>query len=113
MFMLGATAVMLISMIVFAQTVPAPTDLVTFQWVAITVLAGAVAYLFRQLRKEEKRHSETEATIVKQTLVGLSEANEAIRSLGNHIEAIQQQFSVMKEIEKLRVELHDSSKKNK
>ena len=100
-------------MIMMAQTIPAPQDLNTFLWIAVTVLAGVVAYLFRQLRKEEKRHTQTEVAILEKTLVGLGEANEAIRSLGDGIEAIQRQFSVMDEIKRLREELHDSSKKNK
>ncbi len=104
---------MLMTMPVLAQTVTAPTDLVTLQWIIITVLTGATAYLFRQLRKEEKRHVETEAAVLEKTLVGLSEANEAIRSLGYGIEAVQQQYSVMEEIKCLRKELHDSVKKNK
>jgi membrane protein implicated in regulation of membrane protease activity len=113
MFKLGATTVMLITMIVFAQTVPAPPDLVTLQWIVITALAGVVGYLFRQLRKEEKRHTATEKEMLKKTLVGLGEANEVIRSLGVGIEAIQHQFSVLKEIERLRNELQDSSRKDK
>jgi len=101
-------------MIVLAQTtVPAPQDLTTFLWLALTALAGVITYLFRQLRKEEKRHVETEAEILKQTLMGLNEASEAIRILGDGIEAIQQQYSVMDEIRRLREELHESHKKDK
>jgi len=103
---------MLITMFI-AQTIPAPQDITAFLWIAITVLAGATAYLFRLLRKEEERHVETEVAILEKTLVGLGEANEAIRNLGNGIEAIQQQYSVMEEIKCLRKELHDSVKKNK
>lgn len=104
---------MLVTTIFLVQTVPAPQDLTTFLWIAVTALAGVIVYLFRQMRKEEKRHVETEAAILKETLLGLGEANEAIRSLGNGIEAIQQQFSVMEEVKRLREELHDSVKKNK
>ena len=98
---------------VLAQTVPAPQDLNTFLWIVVTVLAGVVAYLFRQLRKEEKRHVETETAILEKTLLGLGEANEAIRNLGDIIEAQVQQFSVVQEIGRLREELHDSYKKDK
>ena len=113
MYKLGASTVMLVAMIFLVQTVPAPQDLTTFLWIAVTALAGVVAYLFRQLRKEEKRHVETEAAILEKTLVGLGEASEAIRNLGDGIEAMRQQFSVIQEIARLRDELHDSSKKNK
>lgn len=95
-----------------AQTVTAPTDLVTLQWVIITVLAGAVAYLFRQLRKEEKRHNNAEAALVEKIFEGFGESNEAIRGLADGIEAITSQFSILKEIEKMRAEINDKRKKN-
>lgn len=99
-------------MILFAQTVPAPQDLNTFLWIAVTVLAGVVAYLFRQLRKEEKRHVETEAAILEKALKGLSEVNETICGLADGLEAIVEQFSILREFDKLRMEIYDRSSKD-
>ena len=105
-------AVVIIGVYVFAQTVPAPTDLVTLQWIIITVLAGVVAYQYRHSRKEEKRHNNAEAALVKKIFEGFNESNNTIRGLADGIEAILSQFSILKEIENLRAEINDTPKKN-
>lgn len=112
MYLMVIGAVMLIGMIVLAQTVTAPTNLVTLQWIIITVLAGVVAYLYRHSRKEEKRHNNAEAALVEKIFEGFNESNETIRGLADGIEAIVSQFSILKEIEKLRAEINESPKKN-
>ena len=98
--------------VLLAQTVPGPTDLVTLQWIIITVLAGAVAYLFRLLRKEEKRNSNAEIALVERVFEGLGETNDTIRGLADGVEAIRSQFSILNEIKQLRVEINDRSKGN-
>jgi hypothetical protein len=91
----------------FSQVaIPAPDNIVTLQWIIITVLASGLAYLFRQLRKEEKRKGE----FLEKTLVVLGDTNEAIRGLADAFEAFQQHFSIMKEIDRLRDDIHDKKK---
>ena len=86
---------MLVFTMSFLQTITAPSDLIALQWIVITVLAGVVAYLFRLMRKEQKRHVETEAAILKETLKGLREVNETIHGLANGLEAMIEQFSIL------------------
>ncbi len=110
MLIAATCTVILVGVILLAQTVPAPANLVTLQWVIITVLAGAVAYLFRQLRKEEKRHNNAEAALVEKIFEGFGESNEVVRGLADGIEAITSHFSILKEIDKLRAEINDKPK---
>ncbi len=111
MFTIAVGLFLLITVLV-AQTVPAPTNLVTLQWVIITVLAGVVAYLFKLLRKEEKRNATAETVLVEKVFEGLGETNDTIRGLADGVEAIRSQFSILREIENLRAEINDSPKKN-
>ncbi len=88
---------------------PPPQDLITLQWIIITVLASAVFYLFRQNSKKDDSNKETQTELLEKTLTGLGEASEAINGLANAIEAMQQQFSLKQEIDKLREELHEKN----
>lgn len=100
----------LIVVMFFSQVAtPAPDNLVTLQWIIITVLASVVAYLYRQLRKEEKRKGELQVSLLEKTLAGLGDTSEAIQGLADAFEVFQQHFSIMKEIDKLREELHDKT----
>lgn len=94
----------------FLQTTPPPADLVTLQWIIIVTLASALAYLYRQLRKTEERNNDTQTELIEKTLVGLGDANEAIRGLADVIEALQEQLDLRREFEELRRELRHGSK---
>ncbi len=96
--------------LLFFQTPPPPGDLLTLQWVVIVALASALAYLYRQLRKTEEKNSDTQTELIEKTLVGLGDANEAIRGLADVIEALQEQLDLRREFEELRRELRHDSK---
>jgi len=96
----------------FSQVDPGPQDVMTLQWVVITVLAAACLLLFRELRKSEEDKSEFKASMMERTLTGLGEVNDTMGGLVTAIQTVQQQFSIMREIEKLRQELKSDPKKD-
>ena len=87
-----------------------PQDLMTLQWIIITVLAAIAGYLFRQLRKTEEGNSIFQVELLEKVLTGLKETNETVHGLADAFEMFQQQFSIREEIEKLRRELRDDKK---
>ena len=93
------------------QTTPAPQDLLTLQWIIITVLGSAVLYLFRQNSKRDEKCSEFQVEILEKSLTGLSEASEAIRNLTDVVEAMQGQAALREEFVRLREEFHEHNKK--
>jgi hypothetical protein len=91
------------------QAGPPPDNLVTFLWIALGVLASVVAFLFRQLRIVEDRNAEIQRELLEKVLTGLSETSLAISGLVDAVGAYQQQTSILKEIERLREELHEGT----
>jgi len=87
-----------------------PQDLMTFQWIAITVLAAIAGYLFRQLRKETERNSKFQIKLLEKTLTGLKDSNEVSSGLADAFEMFTQQFSMREEIKKLRREIRNDKK---
>ena len=96
---------------ILAQTIPLPDTFEALLWIIITVLASINIYLFRQLRKSDERNVVFQTTMQEKVLAGLSENSEAMRGLANVIEAMQEQFSLRKEIESLRREIRNESSK--
>ena len=91
---------------------PGPQDVMTLQWIIITALAGVVLLLFRELRKSEQDKSDFKALMMEKTLTGLSEVNGTVAALVSAMQAVQQQFSIMREIDKLRQEMKNDPKKD-
>ena len=87
-----------------------PQDLITLQWIIITVLVTTVGYLFRELRKVEESKSVFQLELLQKVLTGLKETNETVHGLADAFELFQQQFSIREEIEKLKRELQDDKK---
>jgi hypothetical protein len=89
-----------------------PQDLATFYWIVITILASTVLLLFRELRKCEQERSESKSEMQEKTLSALGEVNSAIVSLVSAIEINREQFSIVREIDRLRQEIRNDDKTN-
>ena len=87
-----------------------PEDLVTLQWVIITVLIGVIGYLWRELRRCDGRSKEMLIEFLTRVLTGLSDSNEVIANLAGALEDYQEQLDIQKQLELLRGQLakHDS-----
>lgn len=89
-----------------------PEDLVTFQWVIITILVAVVGYLWRELRKCDSHGREELKEFLTKTLTGLSEINEVLGSLVRALEAYQEQLGVDEQLRELRSEIRRNETTN-
>lgn len=85
--MVGALAPLL-DLLQQVQVEP-PANLVAFQWVAISALAGVVAYLYRQLASRYDKSIEMlekQYAVASETAEAIRDVTEAIRSLERAID---------------------------
>jgi len=97
---------------IFLQVAEGPQNVMTLQWVIITALAGVCVILFRLLQKANENNSDNQTELLEKTLAGLTETTSAVDGLANAIEVFLQQFSIARELDKLRQDLKNANKKD-
>jgi len=103
---------MLMLTMIFLQVAEGPQNVMTLQWVIITALAGVCVILFRLLQKANENNSDNQTELLEKTLAGLTETTSAVDGLANAIEVFLQQFSIARELDKLRQDLKNANKKD-
>lgn len=81
------------------------------QWIVILALASAVAYLYRQSRKEYEESTRKDIEWREKTLEALNDNSAAIRGLADAMEALREQSSLRQDFEKLRNDIVNADKK--